>query len=117
MAKAGRRARARALAMARAAALRRQQQQQDAAEAAHGNSTIERLPADILGVLFGCLGFHSSLAASHASKTLHKAPDAATRARHSLTLGAMPHRWGGEKKDWAERCDYWGYGRGKEGGH
>ena len=21
------------------------------------------------------------------------------------------------KKDWAERCGYWGYGRGKEGGH
>ena len=21
------------------------------------------------------------------------------------------------KKDWAERCDYWGYGRGEEGGH
>ena len=88
MAKAGRRARARALAMARAAAQRRQQEQ-DAAEAAHGNSTIEKLPADILGVLFGCLGFHSSLAASHASKTLHKAPDAAMRARHRLTLAAM----------------------------
>ena len=51
MAKAGRRARARALAMARAAAQRRQQQQA-AAEAAHGTSTIEKLPADILGVLF-----------------------------------------------------------------
>ena len=90
MAKAGRRARARALAMARAAAQRRQQRQQDAAAAAaHGNSTIEKLPADILGVLFGCLGFHSSLAASHASKTLHKAPDAAMRARHRLTLAAM----------------------------
>ena len=88
MAKAGRRARARVLAMARAAARRRLQQQQDAAarEAARRKSTIEELPADILGVLFGCLGFHASLAASHASKTMHKAPDAATRARHRLTL-------------------------------
>ena len=91
MAKAGRRARARVLAMARAAARRRLQQQQDAAarEAARRTSTIEELPADVLGVLFGCLGFHSSLAASHASKTLHKAPDAAMRARHRLTLAAM----------------------------
>ena len=92
MAKAGRRARARALAMARAAARTRLQLQaaaEAAAEAARGTSTIEKLPADILGVLFGCLGFHSSLAASHASKTLHKAPDAAMRARHRLTLAAM----------------------------
>ena len=102
MAKAGRRARARALAMARAAAQRRQQRQQDAAEAARRKSTIEELPADILGVLFGCLGFHASLGASHASKTLHKAPDAATRARHRLTLRAMPHRCGGDR-DLADR--------------
>ena len=98
MAKAGRRARARVLAMARAAARRRLQQQQDAAaarEAARRKSTIEELPADILGVLFGCLGFHASLAASHASKTLHKAPDAATRARHRLT-GAAPR--GGRRR-------------------
>ncbi len=51
MAKAGRRARARALAMARAAAQRRQQRQQAAAEATRRKSTIEELPADILGVL------------------------------------------------------------------
>ena len=111
MAKAGRRARARALAMARAAAQRRQQRQQDAAEAARRKSTIEELPADILGVLFGCLGFHSSLAASHASKTLHKAPDAATRARHSLTLAAMPHGCGGDRdladRDWGN-YQHWG---------
>ena len=104
MAKAGRRARARALAMARAAA-RTRLQLQAAAEAARGTSTIEKLPADILGVLFGCLGFHSSLAASHASKTLHKAPDAAMRARHRLTLAAMPHGCGGDRdlsdRDWA----------------
>ena len=91
--------------MARAAAQRRQQRQQDAAEAARRKSTIEELPADILGVLFGCLGFHSSLAASHASKTMHKAPDAATRARHRLTLAAMPHGCGGDRdladRDWA----------------
>ena len=51
MAKAGRRARARVLAMARAAARRRLQQQQDAAarEAARRKSTIEELPADVLG--------------------------------------------------------------------
>ena len=50
-------------------------------------ATIEELPGDILGVLFGCLGFHSSLAASHASKTLHKAPDAAAGAAPPPPLG------------------------------
>ena len=37
-----------------------------------------------------CLGFHSLTAAATVSKTLSHAPDAATRARHRLTLGAIP---------------------------
>ena len=57
--------------MARAAAQRRQQEQ-DAAEAAHGNSTIEKLPADILGVLFGCLKIGLSVAAIGATEGVRK---------------------------------------------
>ena len=37
-----------------------------------------------------CLGFHSLTAAATVSKTLSHAPDAATRARHRLTLDAIP---------------------------
>ena len=130
MAKAGRRARARALAMARAAAQRRQQQQA-AAEAAHGTSTIEKLPADILGVLFGCLGFHAF--------TIHRwsfhyydwkrifewqrklSGDEYDFQQKRWIPGPRPHTVNDVieflQEDWAERCDYVGYGRGPEGGH
>ena len=94
MAKAGRRARARAAASMRAAAISRsrnalravQQQQAPPSE----QSRLEKLPGDILGVVVGFMGFHSFSAAVAVSKTLSQAPDAATRARHRLTLAAMP---------------------------
>ena len=45
-----------------------------------------------------CLGFHSLTAAATLSKTLSHAPDAATRARHRLTLGAIPALPPGKRK-------------------
>ena len=61
-------------------------------------SRLEKLPADVLGVAVGFLGFHSLAAASRVSKTLYELPDlTAARARHRLTLKAMPHGQGGER--------------------
>ena len=106
MAKAGRRARARAAASMRAAAISRSRNALRAVQQPQappsGQSRLEKLPGDVLGLVVGFLGFHSLPAASNVSKTLYELPDlTAARARHRLTLEAMPNRWGGER----DLCD------------
>ena len=99
--------------MARVAAQRRQQQQ-DAAEAAHGNSTIEKLPADILS-------FHYYDRKRIFEWQRKLSGDEYDFQQKKWIPGPRPHTVNDVieflQEDWAERCDYFGYGRGPEGGH